>query len=102
MVKTIFKQSCLEETQRQFKGRICGGWFGFTDHCRGRMAERQVDLFDVFKVTYSGDILYVERNSEFNNWEYRIKGKDMKGDDLTVITAIGEKRQTLFFITVFD
>lgn len=69
------------------------------NHCKERMAERNITMDDIRYVIQWGKVIKVERSSEHENWKCTIQGKDIEGDELTVIAAILE--DAVMCITVF-
>lgn len=59
-------------------------------HCRDRMADRDVTMNDIRYVIQWGSVVSVEWSPEYENWKCEIHGKDIEGDELTLIAAILE------------
>ncbi len=77
------------------------GCVGFSKHCRDSMADRSVNSDDFLQVLMWGKILNVEENASTGHWKCKVKGKDIEGDDLTLLVAVDESRQWLSCVTVF-
>ncbi|MBW1704782.1 MAG: DUF4258 domain-containing protein [Deltaproteobacteria bacterium] len=64
------------------------------------MQERDVVMDDILYVIMWGEVTSFEKDSQYNNWKCTVTGKDIEGDELTVITAINDKTETISCITV--
>ncbi len=84
----------------RMKESIWSGGMKVSDHCRVRMAERNAHLFDLLKTVQTGEVVESRWDSTYRNHRYRVKGTDTKGDERTVIAAMGNAR-TVHFVTVF-
>ncbi len=71
-----------------------------TEHCKQRMRERDVVIDDILYVIMWGEVSDIEEDPEHNNWKCYVKGKDIEGDDLTVIAGINEAEGYISCITV--
>ena len=66
------------------------------------MAKRNFGIQDVINAIESGIINEEPKwNEDFKEYHYRIEGKDVEGDKLTVIVAISVKDESLILITGF-
>lgn len=67
-----------------------------------RMSQRTLLINDIKAVLRNGDILRMpEWEEKYQNWKYRVEGKDVAGEDLNVITVIVTKTLQLIVITAF-
>ena len=64
------------------------------------MKERNVDAQDILYVLMWGDIIEIKRNTVHNNWKWKVRGKDLDDDLLTVQAAVNEDERTIV-ITVY-
>ncbi len=80
------------------------GYFIPTGHCRrDSMPKRNVDNIDIKKVLeFNGTVAdKIEWDDDFQNWKYKVVGKDIEGIKLSVVTVIDETNLRLGIITVF-
>lgn len=102
MEKAVPHQFSPAEALTKIQVVLAEGIVDFSVHCRRRMRERGVDDLDVIHVLRHGRILRkAEWDDDHNNWKYRIEGRDIEGDELTVITVIFEMSLSLINVTVF-
>lgn len=75
----------------------------FSSHLRHeRMKERSLTANDIRSALRNGEILRpAEWEEKYQNWKYRLEGKDLLGQDLSVITVIITKDLKLIIITAF-
>lgn len=69
-------------------------------HCRARMRKRNVTTEDILYVLMWGDIINIEKDTEYNNWKCEVEGKDLDDDMLTVQAAVSEDNRTII-ITIY-
>ena len=74
-----------------------------TFHCQqDSMQKRNVGIDDILVALETGE---VQRKPEWDdnhqNWKYKVLGKDIENDDLTVVTVIIENDLTLKIVTVW-
>jgi hypothetical protein len=74
-----------------------------TFHCRrDSMTARNVEEFDIRKALTFGEVRAKPAWDEtYQNWKYKVVGKDLEDDKLTVITVIVESDFSLKIITVW-
>ncbi len=73
-----------------------------TKHLKENMARRNFNIQDVISAIESGIINEGPKwDEDFKEYHYRIEGKDVEGDKLTVIVAISVKDERLTLITGF-
>ena len=72
----------------------------FTNHCRERMKFRNVVVDDMLQVLMWPTALDLEYDMEAENWKSKVTGRDIEGDELTVVVAVLEKDFALLCITV--
>ncbi|MBW1954012.1 MAG: DUF4258 domain-containing protein [Deltaproteobacteria bacterium] len=72
-----------------------------TRHCRQRMAERQVHMDDIFQVLFWGEISPGAEPGDEEKGIFRISGKDLSDEPLTVVVQINPTDNLLTCISVF-
>lgn len=74
----------------------------FGKHCReDSMPGRNVYSDDFMKVLNWGEIDEYEWQEKHNAYKCKILGKDVEGDELTLIISVSEANYTIRCITVF-
>jgi hypothetical protein len=74
------------------------GTFRETFHSADERSYRNITQEDMLHMLQGGWILVgTEFDDEHHNWKYRVAGKDIEGDDLSLIIAVdpGENRITV-------
>lgn len=64
------------------------------------MAARNATMDDYLYVINWGEIVSVEEDPEQHNHKCKITGKDIDGEDLTLVVALLEKEPAVLCITV--
>ena len=90
-------KSSARETIRDIARHGC---FAFTNHCRDRMIERNVNADDILNVFMWGEIKEIKEGPEQRNWKCKIEGKDLDDHPLTLQAAVIENQRTIV-ITVY-
>lgn len=65
------------------------------------MKERDVIVDDILYVIMWGEVTSVEKDLNRNNWKCYIQGKDIEGDNLTIIAGINQNGGYISCITVY-
>lgn len=84
-----------EEIQRLLQQRGLDA-ISFTSHAREKARERHFSLRDVEHVLRTGDLMWDERSGHF-----KVGGKGLDGDDLTVVVVLDPKWARITIITGF-
>jgi hypothetical protein len=72
----------------------------FTAHARSRSRQRNFSRRDVEKVLASGVVSpNAEWNEQHGSWKYQVSGRDLDGDELTVIVTIEPEFQRITVVT---
>lgn len=67
-----------------------------------RMNQRTLLMDDIKAVLHNGEILRApEWEENYQNWKYRMEGKDLAGEDLSAIIVIITKTLRLIVVTAF-
>ncbi len=95
-----------EEIQRLVRSRIDDRFTSLrlSEHARRRMRERSVEAGDVHHVLRTGTIPDPPQfDMVHQNWQYRMSGMDLEGEDLSLIISIEAEEEdiSIFVITVF-
>lgn len=82
---------------------LCDGDIQPTRHCLYEsMPKRSVEDFDIRKALTLGEVQeQPEWEENHQNWKYKVIGKDLDDDKLTVITIIVESDLLLRIVTVW-
>ena len=74
-----------------------------TFHCKYEsMPKRSVEDFDIRNALEFGEVKHQpEWDENHQNWKYKVVGKDLEDDKLTIITIIIESDLTLKIVTVW-
>jgi hypothetical protein len=70
-----------------------------TLHGNQRAGARKFDDHDIRRVLESGSVIAVEWDEEFENWEFVVSGRDVDGDELTLVIVIEDEPLTIAIIT---
>jgi hypothetical protein len=76
------------------------GRLAYSDHSREQMLKRNVSTEDILFVLMWGKIESLKKDKSRQNFKCEIKGKDLDGENLTVVAAIEDDSETVV-ITVF-
>jgi hypothetical protein len=97
------EQLGAEDVKRKLALILEEGSITYTDHCKNEsMPDRNVTTQDVEFVLESGRVVENARWSGMHcNWEYRIQGTDIEGEELEAVFVIIEGRLMARIITVF-
>ena len=72
----------------------------FTRHAEDRRADRSFNRRDAERVLTNGTVApNPEWDERFQNWKYRITGRDLDNDELSLIVAIEPSNQRITIIT---
>jgi len=72
----------------------------FTNHIRESMNKRDFTTSDILKVLSTGELKKKrEFDDMYQNWKYRIEGKDVEGEKLTLIFSITQEEDAIILIT---
>ncbi len=71
-----------------------------TYHARQEMKDDHFSLFDVERGILTGEILERQKDSETNEWKYRIQGLAFSGDEIELVAKISATNK-LVIITVY-
>ncbi len=77
------------------------GFIKTTRHCVERMNKRDVTTEDILNLLMWGEVIELKENKELQNWECKIMGKDLEGEELTFVAAICEEEASILCITVY-
>ncbi|HXU39305.1 MAG TPA: DUF4258 domain-containing protein [Blastocatellia bacterium] len=79
------------------------GRIAYTEHCANvRMPQRNVTPLDVEFLFEDGTVTdNTKWSDDYQNWQYRIEGTDIEGEELKVVTIIIEEYLMARVITVF-
>ncbi|NWH06688.1 DUF4258 domain-containing protein [Desulfobacter latus] len=77
------------------------GCFQQSKHCRERMQERQVTIDDALNVLLWGQVSEIEYNEMNDNWQCKVTGTDIDGENLVFIAGVWEHCHTVRCITVY-
>ena len=80
------------------KGHKC---IFLTRHCRQRMVERQVQMDDIFQVLFWGEIAPGVEPGDEEKGIFRISGKDLSEEPLTIVFQINPADNMLTCLSVF-
>lgn len=82
---------------------LSDGFVKPTFHCRkDSMVKRNIEIDDILEALQNGEIRHnPEWDEEHQNWKYKVCGRDVEEDELTVITVILEANLTLLIVTVW-
>jgi hypothetical protein len=72
-----------------------------TKHCRQRMVERQVHMDDIFQVLFWGDIAPGVEPGDEEKGIFRVSGKDLSEEPLTIVVHINPADNLLTCLSVF-
>ena len=64
------------------------GFIHYSDHVKEQMKKRGYEAQDVEYILTNGNITKKDFSEEHQNWEYRIEGTDLDGDEGKIITAV--------------
>lgn len=74
----------------------------FAHHGHQRAREREFNRRDVQHVLTTGTVgVDPEWDARFEQWKYRVAGRDLDGEDLTLIVAIDPQWNRITIITGF-
>lgn len=79
---------------------VKSGSVALSRHCRERMAERNVEMVDILNVFNWGTVSQGRVNGNGEEQIYRVDGRDLEGEPLTITVKIMND-QTILCITVF-
>lgn len=85
---------CIRELARY-------GYVITSSHCRKRMKKRNVIIDDIMRVLFWGEVIKVTYNKPHCNYECKIVGSDIDGEELSFIAAIHEDCGSVKCITVY-
>jgi hypothetical protein len=89
-----------EQVKRLVRQVAKSGWLRTTDHCRRRMAERNVTMEDMLQVLLWGEVHELKASQDRQNWECLVRGFDLEKEPLAVKVAVLENDFALLCITV--
>lgn len=94
----------LSRTQalRFIKRAINEGSLLLTKHARQRMKERKIDISDVMMVLKTGNIFdEPEPHPVTGEWVYKVEGKNIDGENISVNVTLKEDSGKIVIITVY-
>lgn len=89
------------DAKQAIRNLLVNGCVVPTQHCRKRMALRDVSMQDIEYVLMSGAITEQPRwNESHQNYVYKVEGFDLESDELKVLSVIIDTEATVLIVTV--
>lgn len=82
------KELSDKETLKIITEIVEHGFIHYSDHVKEQMKKRGYEAQDVEYILTNGNITKKDFSEEHQNWEYRIEGTDLDGDEGKIITAV--------------
>lgn len=73
-----------------------------SSHCYERMDERNVTDEDIAEVMENGELVKYSWDSDFDNWNCEMTGKDLDGDVLNIEIGLAKDGRSATIITCHD
>ncbi len=77
------------------------GCLSYSDHFCKEMRECNATTEDVLNALMWGEIIGLTEDTEYQNYNCKVKGKDIEGQELVVVVGICLEENTISCITVW-